>query len=197
MDDYYERKFLTSGDSTRSCCYSLIMIALTLIIAVMCSGCRTIKESTTETTDTRDSVRVEYVEKIVKVPVMVTVEIPSEQKERQTRDTTSTLETSVAASTAALTWVDGEPVLCHSIWNKPVTITKPDTVQVTNTQTVTEHTSGKDHTKIIYKEKDLSAWQRLKISLAGWSLGLNIILIVLGFLVIRRGGNNFFHKAKS
>lgn len=176
--DYYEKKFQCSGDSIRSCCYSLIMIVVALIIAVLCSSCRTVK--VVETTDTRDSVRTEYIEKIVKDTVTVTVEIPAESKERETRDSVSNLETSMASSTAALIWRDGTAWLVHSLKNKPQTIQKPVEVE------------AKEKTKTVYKTHYVTKYKTVEKQLPWWKKALMwagavesvlIILIITVFFI--------------
>lgn len=178
MEDYYEKKFSCSGDSLRSCCYSLVVIVVALLIAALCSGCRTVK--VVETTDTRDSVRTEYVEKIVKDTVTVTVEVPAETKERETRDTVSTLETSLATSTASIRWKDGEPLLFHKLENIPQTIQKP--VEVDSKEKI--KTVYKTHYVTKYKtvEKQLSWWKKV-LMWAGIVESVLIILIITVFFI--------------
>lgn len=79
--DYYEEKSRRSGESMKSCCFSLICIVILLVILFF-SSCKAVKSSVSESEEKSDSVRIEYIEKVVEKPVKVIVEVPAESKER-------------------------------------------------------------------------------------------------------------------
>ena len=167
-----------NGIQQQGCGMPLIVLCLIVTLALM-GSCRTKK--TIETTDTRDSVRTEYIEKIVTDTVTVTVEVPVEAKERQTRDSTSYLETSLARSTARLTWADGLPLLFHSLENIPQKIEKPVEVQ------------HKDRTHTVYRTRYVSKYKYVTADLPWWKkalmwagVGESLALAIIAAFIIRR-----------
>lgn len=178
--DYYDEKNSRSGDSLKSCCLCLLFAAITILLCLFCS-CRSVKNGTSENKETSDSVRTEYKEKIVKVPVIVEVEVPVEVKDRITRDSTSTLETSFAVSEASIIWVGGVPFLRHSLENKAQKIQKPDSVPVTEKETVKWNTRRVFYTKTQILEQQLSWWQKglMWSGAIGWCIV--IIFVIIAF----------------
>lgn len=144
---------------------SIIVIALILV------GCCPCKQLATGTTD---STRVEIRERIVKVRDTVVVELPAERVEVITPDTTSTVQTSLATSTAT---VSGG-VLTHSIENKQTAIRKPTEVRVEVRDSIIYR--DRQTTKIVEVERELTWWQRFRLD-AFWAL-----LAVVGVIVGRR-----------
>ena len=175
--DYYELKHKSSGGAQKVCWLAFIGILVTLFIASFLTSCKT--QKVIENTDTKDSVRIEYVEKIVKDTVTVTVEIPAEVKERETRDSTSVLETSIAKSTAKLTWQNGEPWLFHSLENKPQKIEQKAEVE-TKEKIKTEYkTRYVTKTKYVNVEKPFPWWSKILM----WAGGIAIAILVIGTLL--------------
>lgn len=138
------------------------LVWLVAILMVGCCPCRHL------TTSSSDSTRVEVRERIVKVRDTVIVELPAERVEVITPDTTSTIETSLAISTAM---VNGGHLL-HSIENKKGSLSKP-------TETVVEVRDS-----IVYREKEvvttvevdreLTWWQRFRLD--GFWVLLSVVL---------------------
>lgn len=172
--EYHQRRLKHMQKCYKGCLFSLVGVALLLIVLLL-TGCRTYKQ--TENKETVDSVRTEYIEKIVEVPVVVTVEVPAEAKERETRDSTSFLETSFAQSTAEMKWKDGVPYLFHTLENKPQKIEKEAKVQVKEKTKTVYRT--RYVTRTIYKTRDLAWYQKLLIMLGGLAIIILIVTVVI------------------
>jgi hypothetical protein len=175
--DYYERKFRGSGFSLKVCWYAIVgMVAVVILfgLASLFSGCKA-----KQIIEYRDSVRVEYQE--ILVPDTVTIEIPAEVKERETKDSTSYLETSMAKSLAKLMWKDGEPWLFHSLENIPQKIEKPiEAKMIYRTRYVT---------RTEYKDKELSWWEKLCMTLGYIMLLLIIAAVIYGLYRAKKSLN--------
>lgn len=143
----------------------LATLLATLLATFGCCPCRHLATATT------DSTRVEVRERIVRVRDTVVVELPAERVEVSTPDTTSTVETSLATSTAT---VSGG-VLTHSIENKQTTIRKPTEVRMEVRDTVIYR--DRATTEIVEVERDLTAWQRFRLD------GFWVLLAVVGLAV--------------
>ena len=172
--DYYERKFRGSGNALRICWYSFIAILIIMFLSSIFIGCKT--PGAVENTDTSDSVRTEYIEKIVKDTVTVTVEIPAETKERETRDSTSVLETSIARSTARLTWTDGQPWLFHSLENKPQQIQQQAEVDTKEKTRIEYKTRYVTKTKYVEVKKPFPWWSKILM----WAGGISLAVLAIG-----------------
>lgn len=129
----------------------LATLLATLLATFSCCPCKHLAVGTT------DSMRVEIVERIVKVRDTVVVELPAERVEIITPDTTSTVQTSIATSTAT---VSGG-VLTHSIENKPTTISQPTEVRVEVRDSIIYR--DRQTTKIVEVERELTWWQETQI----------------------------------
>lgn len=136
---------------------SSIILLATLLATFSCCPCRHLA------TAKADSTRVEVRERIVKVRDTVVVELPAERVEVITPDTTSTVQTSLATSTAT---VSGG-VLTHSIENKQTTIRKPTEVRVEVRDSIIYR--DKRTTEIVEVERELTWWQRFRLD-AFWAL---------------------------
>lgn len=130
---------------------------VTLLATFSCCPCRHLA------TATADSTRVEVRERIVKVRDTVVVELPAERVEVITPDTTSTVQTSIATSTAT---VSGG-VLTHRIENKQTTIRKPTEVRVEVRDSIIYR--DRQTTEIVEVERELTWWQRFRLD-AFWAL---------------------------
>lgn len=130
---------------------SSIILLATLLATFSCCPCRHLA------TATADSTRVEVRERIVKVHDTVVVELPAERVEVITPDTTSTVQTSLAISTAT---VSGG-VLNHSIENKQTTIRKPTEVGVEVRDSIIYR--DRQTTKIVEVERELTWWEQTQI----------------------------------
>lgn len=129
-------------------------------------GCCPCKHLATGTTD---STRVEIRERIVKVRDTVVAELPAERVEVITPDTTSTVQTSLATSTAI---VSGG-VLTHSIENKKTAISKPTEVRVEVRDSIIYR--DRQTTKVVEVERELTAWQRFRLD--GFWVLLSVVLL--------------------
>ena len=179
--DYYERK-LKRAEGIYKICLMCLIGMLVFLVLLFFTSCRT-KKSVSEKTDTQDSVRIEYREKVVKVPVIVEVEVPVEQKEKMTRDSTSHLETSFAVSDASIVWIDGVAFLRHDLANKPQKITKKDSVQVVEKETIQWKTRRVTYTKTEIRQAQISWWQK-GLMYSGVAF-FTLIIIYLCIWVIR------------
>ena len=148
-------------------------IHLSTLLAILLAtfGCCPCKHLATSS---KDSTRVEVRERIVKVRDTVVVELPAERVEVITPDTTSTVQTSLATSTAT---VSGG-VLTHSIENKQTTIRKPTEVGVEVRDSIIYR--DRQTTNIIEVERELTWWQRFRLD-AFW-----VLLALVGVIVGRR-----------
>lgn len=176
--DYYEEKLKKSGGSMRSCCFSLLILAITLVLCMFCS-CKSVKNCEKESTLESDSTRTEYTEKVVNKPVKVAVDVPEEKKERETPDTTSFLETKFALSTASIKWQNGIPFLYHMLENKPQKIEKTDSVPVVEKEKTVWKTRRVTYNKTEIREKQISGWQTFLM----WSGGIGWIIVIFFFIV--------------
>lgn len=132
-------------------------------------GCCPCKHLATGTTD---STRVEIRERIVKVRDTVVVELPAERVEVITPDTTSTVQTSLATSTAT---VSGG-VLTHSIENKQTAIRKPAEVRVEVRDSIIYR--NRQTTEIVEVERELTWWQQTQIK------GFRVLALIALALVV-------------
>lgn len=135
----------------------LATLLATLLATFSCCPCRHLATGTT------DSTRVEVRDRIVKVRDTVVVEIPAERVEVITPDTTSTVQTSIATSTAT---VSGG-VLTHSIENKQTAIRKPTEMRLEVRDSIIYR--DRQTTKIVEVERELTWWQRFRLD-AFWAL---------------------------
>lgn len=145
-------------------------LAVVVLVLIGCIGCCSTRHLATATTD---STRVEVRERIVKVRDTVVVELPAERVEVNTPDTTSTVETSLATSTAT---VSGG-VLTHSIENKQGSIRKPTEVRVEVRDSIIYR--DKQTTKIVGVERELTWWQQTQIK--GFRVLALIALALVGW----------------
>lgn len=146
----------------------LATLLATLLATFGCCPCRHLDTATT------DSTRVEIRERIVKVRDTVFVELPAEREEVITPDTTSTIETSLATSTATVS----NGVLTHSIENKQGSIRKPTEVRVEVRDTIIYR--EKQTTKVVEVEREMTAWQRFRLD------GFWLLLAVVSLSVALR-----------
>lgn len=168
----------------KSAIITIIMMILVGTLFFLMTGCKTIKQNTSEKSDVKDSVRIEYREKIVKVPVVVEVEVPVEKVSTQTKDSTSHLETTFAVSNASIVWIDGVAFLRHDLENKAQKIQKKDSVPVTEKEKNCMETRRVTYTKTEIREKDLWWWQK-GLMWIGF-ISIIVILIWLVFKLLRR-----------
>lgn len=145
----------------------LATLLATLLATFSCCPCKHLAVGTT------DSTRVEVRERIVKVRDTVVVELPAERVEIITPDTTSTVQTSLAASTAT---VSGG-VLTHSIENKQTAIRKPTEVRVEVRDSIIYR--DRQTTKIVEVERELTWWQESQIK--GFRVLALIALALVGW----------------
>ena len=153
-----------------------VAFIIATILLFLFGSCRTIRES--EKTEHQDSVIVEEREKIVYVPVTTYVEVPAQSAERETRDSTSHLETGFAVSDAAIRWVDGVPLLHHSLANKPQRIENTDSVPVREKQKVIREKSYNTVYRTKVLEKRLTLYQKAMVYLAPWAMVGMLIYII-------------------
>lgn len=113
--------------------------------------------------------RVETVEKTVIEKDTVTITLPSEQSTNITTDTTSTVNTSLAVSTASV--YDGK--LFHSIYNKP-NLQLP--VETKHIYTTKDSIIYKDRVTTVEVERAFTKMESVKIKYFWW--------LILGYLCL-------------
>lgn len=153
-----------------------------LILLMALAGCsrHTAAPPSVSHHDQQDSIRETVVVRIDTIKVMVPVEIPVERIVNVLPDTdTSTLETSVAVSTA---FVDSLGLLHHTLDNKAQTIEKPVDVTVPVSETTHEefHSKVDSDTVCVAVPAQLSMWQMFLINM-GWG-AIAVIISLLLFL---------------
>ena len=146
---------------------ALFIVGLVGLALVGCCPCKHLATGTT------DSTCVEIRERIVKVRDTVVVELPAERVEVITPDTTSTVQTSLATSTAI---VSGG-VLSHSIENKKTAIRKPAEVRVEVRDSIIYR--DRQTTEIVEVERELTWWQQTQIK--GFRVLALIALALVGW----------------
>lgn len=141
------------------------------MLAVVLSSCNR-KIIPQPSINTRDSVRIEYIETIREVPVEIP--IPVERVINVVpSDTTSTIETSLAKSSAGIR----SGFLWHDIENKQdnkpfVNIPIKEVVQI-------EYRDKEVEVKVPYPvPAELTKWQAFKIKIGGWALGFFLFFIL-------------------
>lgn len=164
-------------------------IVLGLILLLALTGCsrKTVAPPSVSHHDQQDSIRETVVVRIDTIKVMVPVEIPVERIVNVLPDTdTSTLETSVAVSTA---FIDSLGLLHHTLDNKAQTIEKPVDVTVPVSETTHEEFHSKVDSDTVYVAvpAQLSKGQKFLINM-GWGAIVVIIglLMFLGWKLWRR-----------
>ena len=154
-----------------------LAILLVGICALLVTSCGTAGkiQSNTET-EYRDSVRIVEHTK----DSLIYVPIPLEKNQAiVTLGDTSKLETSVAKSTA---YLNERGQICHTLENKSDR-TLPAIVPVHSKEIFHGVTSSKKEalTRIVYKEKELTWWQRFRLKAFWWQLLLNVALLLFIF----------------
>lgn len=154
-----------------------IVILLVGICALLATSCGTAGkiQSNTET-EYRDSVRIVEHTK----DSLIYVPIPLEKNQAiVTLGDTSKLETSVAKSTA---YLNEKGQICHTLENKSDR-TLPAIVPVHSKEFFHGVTSSKKEalTRIVYKEKELTWWQRFRLKAFWWQLLLNVLMLLFIF----------------
>lgn len=163
----------------------LTAIVLGLILLLALAGCsrHTAAPPSVLHHDQQDSIRETVVVRIDTIKVMVPVEIPVERIVNVLPDTdTSTLETSVAVSTA---FIDSLGLLHHTLDNKAQTIKKPVDVTVPVSETTHEEFHNKVDSDTVYVAvpAQLSKGQKLLISFG--KLGFVMWLCTIAYIVYR------------
>lgn len=105
--------------------------------------------------------RVNTIEKTVVKKDTVTVTLPMETSHNETTDTTSTVETSLAKSTAS--YIDGK--LIHNIWNKPQ-LSIP--VDVPHTYTSNDSIIYREKVVKVEVERNFTTTEKIKMDAFWW-----------------------------
>jgi len=155
-----------------------VIIGLILLMALAGCSRHTAAPPSVSHHDQQDSIREKVVTRIDTIKVMVPVEIPVERFINVLPDTdTSTLETSVAVSTA---FIDSNGFLHHSLDNKAQTVETPVDVTVPVTETTHEefHSKADSDTVYVAVPAQLSKGQKFLINM-GWGA----IVVIIGLLL--------------
>jgi len=152
----------------------ILLVAICALLVTSCGAAGKIQNTTTS--EYRDSIRiVEHTrDSLIYVP------IPLEKNQAiVTLGDTSRLETSVAKSEA---YINKDGRLCHTLENKSDR-TLPAIVPVHSKEIFHGVTSSKKEalTRIMYKEKELTWWQRFRLKAFWWQLLLNVALLLYIF----------------
>ncbi len=174
--DSKDYKFPEHQDNSwMGCVFMVGLLVAVLLASVLFSGCSTIKYVDRWHTEYRDTST--YTDVTKDTTIYVPIPLESNQVIVSVGDT-SKLETSVATSTA---FVGGDGLLHHTLENKreklpavvPIhTITIKGMVSSTTTHTIT---------KVEYKEKPLTWWQKAKIGSFWYLCGAVFILLCYVF----------------
>lgn len=135
----------------------IIAIVCLFILLLCAGGCKTQQPAP----QIEYIERVNTVEKTVVEHDTVTVELPMEQSHNETTDTTSTVETSLAKSTASI--VGGK--LIHDIWNKPQ-LSIP--VEVPHTYTSNDSIIYRERKVRVEVERDFTLGEKIKLGAFWW-----------------------------
>ena len=109
----------------------------------------------------------------------VYIRLPEADKSYAGPDTASRLETELARSSA---WIDSAALLHHTLSHTrneiPVTVARRETT----------HTSRADSimTRTVVMERELTAWQRLRLDAFGWVAGGAALVVVWALAAIRK-----------
>ena len=139
-----------------------------VLFSLLCVACGSIKQVTpTERVVTETRIETVY------ETDTVFLEVPKIVEKVVTKDTVSVLENDFAKSEAVVS--DG--LLAHSLETKPV----QQPVEVQTKIVYRDSVIVKDNVIVqtIEVEKELSGWQKFKMKMGGWMLGIIVILIVL------------------
>ncbi len=146
----------------------ILYLILSLLSCAACSVCR----QAAPAENTRVEVRTETV--VQKDTVFV--ELPAAVQERETLDTVSVLSNKYASSVASVS----RGVLSHTLAlaavRQPVVVDK----QIVYRDSLVYV----DRVVPQMVEKELSFWQKLKLSIGGWTMAACIVLIVIAILYI-------------
>ena len=139
-----------------------------VLFSLLCVACGSLKQVTpTERVVTETRIETVY------ETDTVFLEVPKIVEKVVTKDTVSVLENDFAKSEAVVS--DG--LLAHSLETKPVQ--KP--VEVQTKIVYRDSVIVKDNVIVqtVEVEKEISGWQKFKMKMGGWMLGIIVILIVL------------------
>lgn len=156
-----------------------ILLLLTLAAMMFLAGCSTVRYVDRVVTEYRDTTIVKR--EVRDSIVFVQLPLESNQVIVEAGDT-SRLETSVAKSTA---FVNEKGQICHTLENKKTKV--PVTIQVPST-TVYSSAYAKEAqtlTRIEYREKPLTAWQKWQIR-GFWYLCAAFLLLVAWRIIKRK-----------
>ena len=151
------------------------ILVLFSFVAVACSSLRQVTPTEKIVTETR-------IETIFETDT-VYLEIPKIVERVETMDTTSFLENDYARSEAVVS--DG--MLAHSLETKQVQ--KPVEVQTKIVYRDSIVFQDRVVTEIVEVPAELSGWQKFKMTMGGWMLGIIVVLIVLLVLYIVKSLN--------
>lgn len=144
-----------------------------IIFSALCVACATTRQAAPSeklTTETR-------IETVFQTDT-VFLEVPKIVEKIVTADTSSVLENDYALSSASVS--DG--LLSHSLETKPM----QHPVEIETKIVYRDSIIVKDNVIVqtVEVEKDLSGWQKFKMTMGGWTLGIIVVLIVLLVLYI-------------
>lgn len=153
------------------------------ILAILMCACRTVRETSPPVVVTNtDSIVTEYVETVRFDTVRIEIPVPIELSKQTVRDSTSHLETSLAFSEA---WINPDGSLGHSIKNKECVMTREIPIAVTDTRTDNIRETVREipvpYKEIVYKDKDLSRWEAVKLHAFWYLFGISFICLVVLF----------------
>ena len=139
-----------------------------VLFSLLCVACGSIKQ----VTPTERVVTETRIETVFKTDT-VFLEVPKIVERVVTKDTLSVLENEFAKSAASVS--DG--LLAHSLETKPVK--QPVEIQTKIVYRDSIIVQDRVVTEIQEVEKELTGWQKFKMKMGGWMLGIIVILIVL------------------
>ena len=153
---------------------AILLVGICALLVTSCGAASKIQNTTTF--EYRDSVRiVEHTrDSLIYVP------IPLEKNQAiVTLGDTSRIETSVATSEA---YIDKNGQLCHTLENRSDRML-PAVVPIHSREVFHGVTNSKAEAllRTVYKEKEMTRWQRFRLDAFWWQLLLNVALLLFIF----------------
>lgn len=141
------------------------------------SGCATTKHLGT---DRSEQTQVRIIEHQKVVPVYVEVPVPQIREAVTVQDTSSHLENQYSQSDAR---INRDGSLYHSLETKPQTIKAKTEARIEYRDSIVTKEVVVEKTVEVKVEKELTWWQKVKMKVGGWALG--IILLAIIYMAVR------------
>lgn len=148
-----------------------------MTLIYVAGGCRSHRNQSAEKAEI--SRYYETVERIVMDTVYI--RLPDADMSYAGPDTASRLETELARSSA---WIDSAGLLHHTLRHKrselPVKVPRKETSHISRADSIM--------TRTVVKERELTAWQRLRLDSFGWLAGAAALAVLASLMAVRKKG---------